>query len=288
MLYGINCSLIKRDTTSMFDKPSILYITDLYYPARNRAYYAEDLYITSHLRNDFNIAICHPLHSAPFEERVNLVVVRNSGPTIHYQEYYRAFLERMKSKAIPIYNSFDGRGDMLGKKYLLVLSKDGYPVIPTIASLDDIELLPTKENYLIKPIQGADSIGARTITKEDLVSTVLQDEIIQPFIDFEYEVSFYFIDGNFQYALYAPDKDQRWKLEEYSPTKKDMAFAELFVQWNTLTHGIQRVDACRTKTGDLLLVELEDLNPFLSLDLLDDSTRNSFIKQFKEALLKMI
>ena len=28
---------------------------------------------------------------------------------------------------------------------------------------------------------------------------------VQPFINFEYEVSFYFIDKEFQYALYVPD-----------------------------------------------------------------------------------
>ena len=49
------------------------------------------------------------------------------------------------------------------------------------------------------------------------------------------------------------------------------------IDWNTLGHGIQRVDACRTRQGDLLLVELEDLNPYLSLDLVDDRTRDAFV-----------
>jgi hypothetical protein len=51
-----------------------------------------------------------------------------------------------------------------------------------------------------------------------------------------------------------------------------------------MTHGIQRVDACRTKDGGLLLVELEDLNPFLSLELVDNKTRAYFIDNFKNAL----
>ena len=45
----------------------------------------------------------------------------------------------------------------------------------------------------------------------------------------------------------------------------DLKFARKFIEWNDIKYGIQRVDACRTKTGKLLLVELEDLNPFLSL-----------------------
>ena len=63
-----------------------------------------------------------------------------------------------------------------------------------------------------------------------------------------------------------------------------LAFAREFVEWNTIEHGIQRVDACRTKEGDLLLVELEDLNPYLSIDLLDAPTRDRFLTHFADAL----
>ena len=58
---------------------------------------------------------------------------------------------------------------------------------------------------------------------------------------------------------------KRWELKEYAPTEDDLKFARKFIEWNDIKYGIQRVDACRTKTGKLLLVELEDLNPFLSL-----------------------
>ena len=54
-------------------------------------------------------------------------------------------------------------------------------------------------------------------------------------------------------------------MKEYVPTEEDLAFAERFIEWNNLDWGIQRVDACRSKQGELLLVELEDLNPYLSL-----------------------
>jgi hypothetical protein len=103
------------------------------------------------------------------------------------------------------------------------------------------------------------------------------EALIQPRIDFVYEVSFYFVDDSFQYALRAPDPAERWALEPYDPTDADLAFARAFVAWNTLPHGIQRVDACRTAEGALLLVELEDLNPFLSLDLLPAPTRDAFV-----------
>jgi hypothetical protein len=157
-------------------------------------------------------------------------------------------------------------------------------VIPTIDNVADINAIPETSEYLIKPQDGADSIGARKITRAGLTTLQLANNIIQPFIDFEYEVSFYFINASFQYALYAPDKKERWKLERYQPGVDDLAFAERFIAWNTMTHGIQRVDACRTKQGNLLLVELEDLNPFLSIELVDNKTRAYFIDNFKNAL----
>lgn len=54
-------------------------------------------------------------------------------------------------------------------------------------------------------------------------------------------------------------------LDKYVATEEDIAFATEFIRWNNICSGIQRVDACRTKDGKLLLVELEDLNPYLSI-----------------------
>ncbi|MDQ7862173.1 hypothetical protein RCO48_17785 [Peribacillus frigoritolerans] len=93
---------------------------------------------------------------------------------------------------------------------------------------------------------------------------------------------FYFIDKEFQYALYAPDKEKRWELKEYAPTEADLAFAKRFIEWNNLEWGIQRVDACRNEQGELLLVELEDLNPYLSLLELTEETRQNFCKSHEK------
>ena len=50
------------------------------------------------------------------------------------------------------------------------------------------------------------------LSKEELLERDLKDMLIQPKIDFEYEVSFYFINDKFEYALYGPDKNKRWEL----------------------------------------------------------------------------
>jgi hypothetical protein len=54
-----------------------------------------------------------------------------------------------------------------------------------------------------------------------------------------------------------------------------------------MARGIVRVDACRMQDGSLLLVELEDLNPYLSLDLLTAEQRDSFVAGFIDALKKV-
>ncbi len=101
-------------------------------------------------------------------------------------------------------------------------------------------------------------------------------------------MSFYYVDDTFQYALYAPDPDRRWVLEPYEATEADLDFARRFIAWNTLDSGIQRVDACRTRDGDLLLVELEDLNPYLSLDRVGDRTRDAFVGHMAASLRRFL
>ncbi|MGK5440626.1 hypothetical protein ACSNN7_02170 [Micromonospora sp. URMC 105] len=72
-------------------RPSILFVTDLAYPAQGRRYGDEDVYLTSRLREDFDLALCHPREAAALMGRFDAVVVRNSGPVLAYREAYEAF-----------------------------------------------------------------------------------------------------------------------------------------------------------------------------------------------------
>lgn len=270
----------------------LLFVTDLYYEAQgSRVYCEEDLYLTSQLRKDYKVVICHPEDTELFEKDFDLIVFRNAGPVVRYKDKYQAFRNRVVSNNLITYNSFNGKGDMNGKEYLIELTKAGYPVIPTIDTLDDLDNLPDVEKYIIKPKDGADSIGFEFVPKSKLdikVDSNKKNILIQPFVNFEYEVSFYFIDKVFQYALYAPDKNKRWELKEYIPTKQDLSFAQRFVEWNNLDWGIERVDACRTNNGNLLLVEHEDLNPYLSLSMLSPEVCDKFIETLKNSLIKAL
>ena len=264
----------------------ILYLTDLCYKAKGRNYSEEDIYITNKLKESFDVVLCHPKCAESFEDMVDLIVFRNTGSVIEYKDVYQAFVERVSQKGLKTYNTFTGKADMCGKQYLLDLTLEGYPVIPAVDSISNLGLLPKAERFVIKPKDGADSIGLEFITKDELIkrSNSDGDYLIQPEIDFVYEVSFYFINDKFEYALYAPDKSKRWELKEYACNKSDIAFAKRFIEWNSVKNGIQRVDACRNKDGRLLLVELEDLNPYLSILEVNEETRNRFILDFIDAI----
>jgi hypothetical protein len=263
---------------------TILYLTDLYYKAQGRNYYEEDLSLTEKLKDHFTILIGHPQQALSCLHCADLVVFRNTGPVMGYKAYFNQFVQAVQGQGILTFNSFDGKADMKGKDYLLQLTREGFPVISTVEKLDELAQLGAPEKYIVKLKDGADSIGMQVLAEKDLLHYSLQNQLIQPFIHFDYEVSFYYLDNQFQYALYAPDKKKRWDLVPYEPTADDLAFAERFIQWNNMARGIVRVDACRLPDDRLLLVELEDLNPFLSLDALSPAAREGFVTNFIAAL----
>ncbi|MYS52414.1 hypothetical protein GTW46_20490, partial [Streptomyces sp. SID6013] len=262
-----------------FARPRILYVTDLAYQARGRRYCDEDVFLTSRLREEFDLALCHPRDAAALLDGFDAVVVRNSGPVREYKAAYDAFRERAAERGTRVYNQLTGRADMLGKQYLVDLTAAGFPVIPTVDRAEDLHLLPVADEYVVKPRLGADSEGLRIVPATDVPQALgaAADLLVQPRVDFAYEVSFYFVDHDYQYALHAPNPDRRWQLEPYDATVADLGFARRFIEWNGVDHGIQRVDACRAPDGELLLVELEDLNPYLSLDALDEPARDAFV-----------
>ncbi|MFI1223442.1 MULTISPECIES: hypothetical protein [unclassified Streptomyces] len=272
-------------------RPSLLLVTDLAYEARGRRYGDEDVFLASRLREAFDVALCHPRDAAALLEGFDTVLVRNSGPVLHYRDAYDAFCARARELRTPVYNPLGGRGDMAGKEYLVEMSGAGFPVIPTVDRAADLPELPDVPQYAVKPKRGADSVGLRFVTAAEagaeLERAAEGSLLVQPRIDFRHEVSFYFVDDDFQYALYAPDPERRWVLEPYAASARDLAFARRFILWNSLTHGIQRVDACRTAEGELLLVELEDLNPYLSLDRVGEDVREAFVARLKTSIASL-
>ena len=113
----------------------ILYLTDLYYEAKGRNYFEEDLYISGILKEHFDIALCHPKNSKDFENDVDLIVFRNTGPVSGFEEVYESFVKRVSSNNIRTFNEFVGKADMKGKQYLLDLTLEDYPVFQPLIIL---------------------------------------------------------------------------------------------------------------------------------------------------------
>ena len=217
-----------------------------------------------------------------------------------------------------VYNDLDvARGDWRGKQHLLDLCAAGYPVIPSAATFDPAVLGVLGGNpaagqlFVVKPVLGQDSNGLEVgLTAAEAVEHLAVGSggaglIVQPMVAFDYEVSFVFVGQEFVYATYnggaragamlaegqpsaslAGAAEQRWSaLEAYHPTADDVAFAARFARWNRCTRQIQRIDACReTASQRLLLMEVEDYNPWLSLDRLGDDQRAAFVRVLASSL----
>lgn len=255
----------------------VLFVTDLGYEARGRDYGAEDRDLIARLEAHLAVTVCGPRDAEALMAGFDAVVVRNTGPVRGYLDAYTSFRAAALAREIPVFTELTGRADQAGKQYLLDLVDAGFPVIPTVASGAELDRLPAVDEYVVKPLLGADSHGLRFLPPADARAVDEPDMLLQPRIPFAYEVSFFYVDDAFQYALHAPDPDRRWDLVPYSPTAEDLGFAQRFIAWNTIRHGIQRVDAMRTRDGELLLVELEDLNPYLSLHLVTGEQRQRFV-----------
>ncbi|MBS3152211.1 hypothetical protein J4230_02255 [Candidatus Woesearchaeota archaeon] len=231
--------------------------------------------------------ISHPLECKKFEDNADIVLVRNIWPLEKYLKKWNKILSRFKRKNKKIYNHPSGLADMKGKYYLLDLYKKGFRVIPSVDKIKDLCKIPETKYYIIKPIYGGGSIGVKKLSKKQLLKTKLQNYIIQPYINFKYETSFYFIDGKFQYELYEKDKKNRWDLRHHKVKKQDREFAENFIKWNKLKYGIQRIDACRTKDNKLLLMEIEDFCPYLSIPDIKEKLRSKFIRNLIKSINKI-
>lgn len=240
--------------------------------------------MTSRLKDHFLLLLVHPRQAIHFLQHADMVMFRNTGSVIGYPEEFNDFLKAVEQNETFTFNSFDGKADVKGKQYLLDLTSAGYPVIPTIEKREDIHRLGHAETYIVKLKNGADSIGMERVERRAADRLNLHNRILQPYIDFEYEVSFYYINHEFIYAMYAPDKRQRWQMVEFHPEPSDIAFADQFVKWNKMTRGITRIDTCRMPDQSLLLMELEDLNPYLSIQLLPEKKQSQFIDRLIEVL----
>ena len=270
-------------------KKSILFLTDV----TNGE--LEDLITVDYLKKDFDITISYFNDIEKIEENFDLIVLRNTWPADEskfeiYNRLKKNFFERTKKKSLKIYNDINANCDRLGKDYLVELYKYSLPVIPSVSSLDDVDALPEVDEYLAKPKDGFSAIGIETIKKNDLSRAKLDNYIIQPKLNFQHEISFYFVDSQLLYCLiFEPSKVPHYpKPRYYKPTEEEIQFARQFMSWNKMRFGVCRIDALKTDDEKLLLLEIEDDSPYFSITEIDEMLKNLFLEKMKQSVEKVL
>lgn len=245
----------------------------------------EDSKLIDYLSKYFELAVSHPQDCLPLLHKVEGIIIRNIWPTHEYAEEWKEIEQKIKDSGLPTYNSLSGKGDIKGKDYLLKLFKDGYSVIPSVDKFKDIDQLGDTESYWIKPKDGCDGFGAGKYTRAELNSRNLTDYIIQPYIEFTSEPSFFFVDNIFSHAITMPNRLRDRDIEVYIPTEDEILLAKRFVDWNDLPHGIQRIDFVKKDDSSLLLTEVEDLCPYLYISDVGIEIRNRFLERVKVSMI---
>lgn len=221
----------------------------------------EDIALGDLLKKHFEVKVLDLFDDSIFSQEC-LFLIRNIWGRADESERAQAIYQNFEKRGIKYSIPFVGKGDQKGKRYLIDLYNLGHKVIPTFADYAKALQIKSTE-YLLKPIYGGSGKGIISVSKENLSDAFdKQKYIIQPKLEFASELSFFFIDCVFQYAL--KTRNSRWDLEIYAPTPEELALAQEFIQWNQL-QGIQRIDFLKTNNNKLLLLEVEDWCPYLSL-----------------------
>lgn len=260
----------------------ILYLTNL-----NNSDPEEDQYLIDLLKKDFEVVVSHSLECEKYLTSVGGIIIRNIWPTHEYEKEWERIKQKIRESKIPTYNPLTGKGDNGGKEYLAELFDNGFPVIPSVSKIEDIDQLPKSEFYYIKPLESCDGFGDEKLTMEELLKRNPENYIIQPCIHFSSEPSFFYINNKFSYAITVPNRLTETEISQYEPTEDDLAFARKFIEWNDLPYGIQRVDAVRTANGKLLLAEVEDIACYLYLLDLDEIQRDRITVELVSSIKKV-
>lgn len=237
--------------------PKLLFVTNPWNSGQK-----EDQFLANHLGSEFQVIKTDPIAATQIVTQFSRVLIRNAWPSSLFASQLKQIQTICEANQIKTYNPIHRGGWVEDKSYLAELYQKGYPVIPSFLTN---ETLPSSRYFLAKPLDGCSSNGILKLSKQEIADLVLDGYVIQPEINFVREISFYFIDQIFTYAMASKGRFKRWELEAYTPKEWEVEWATQFVTWNRLPWGVQRIDACQNAEGSLLLMEIEDQTPLLSL-----------------------
>ena len=207
----------------------------------------------------------------------------------YFEENEARFLATMDAaaKLTPVFNTPKTLRWNADKSYLEGLAQKGAPVIPTRtvkgvteADAEAAFAVFGTDKIVIKPIVGGGAWRQVLHTQGDPWPAADQlppeGALIQPFLPSvveEGEFSLLYFDGQFSHGLRKIAKDGDYRIqssyggreERYVPTASDLATAEALLASLDETPLYARVDLLRGLDGELALIELELIEPYLYL-----------------------
>ena len=248
----------------------------------------EDVWIANSLINDgHEVKLVNKYYDPALEKEYDIFVKRYSWIedindfSVGAEE--SDYETRILKKDLPRIN-FDGKFDNKGKHYLSKLYKEGYQVVPTVNSIDELNTIGGHEKYLVKPVNGYAGFGIIETNKDNISNYWDEDYVIQPLLNFDSEVQFYFVGNKYEFAqIFIPKKIlSHENALSYTPTFEEIELAKTFANLNGNNfNGVQRIDFLK-KDNKILLSELEDDSPYMAIEALNDNMREQFINDFKD------
>ena len=216
--------------------------------------------------------------------RFGAVLVNSAWDYQDRHEDFLATLDRIAALGVPVFNDPGAVRWNIRKTYLRELEARGVPVIPTLwpeaPTRDDIVHAMSAfgiEDVVLKRQVGGGARAQVRYTRANMPeagSIMDRPGMIQPFITSiatEGEYSFLFVDGEFSHALVKRAKSGDYRIQEayggtsqaIDPTPDDRASAQAVLAALATPPLYARVDMVRGQAGELLLMELEVIEPFL-------------------------
>lgn len=207
----------------------------------------------------------------------------------HIQDFYQ-WLEWIRSAGVKLLNPVETVKWNSDKHYLQEIADAGLPVIPTVflekgerPELSELFKKLKTEKLIIKPCVSAGAKNTVSLTmdslkmQEEQVYQLLMEESLmaQPFMKeiYEGEWSYLFFNGKFSHSLLKVPKSGDFRVQHYhggtvvtaEATAVQVAAAEAYVKQFAAGTLYARVDGVN-KDGELLLMELELIEPYLFLN----------------------
>ena len=204
------------------------------------------------------------------------------GTTWDYWDRHEAFLARLAliESQTQLHNPAELVRWNSHKGYLRELTQMGCKTIPTLW-FETFNAAAMAESFAVfgpdivaKRQVGAGASGQFRLRHGDALPQTPHAMMVQPFlstIQTEGEYSFLFIDGQFSHALVKKAKAGDYRIQStyggyetaISPPAPDLAAAHAVLAHLDMTPLYARVDMVRAEDGDLCLMEVELIEPYL-------------------------